>query len=189
MKAPGTIPSASNSKLFRPDLIDTAAAVLPSSKLGRRLKVVALVDPAIDRATAVLQKKCDSFVVSAYQDTRVYKNFEEFVKNMTPRERPRVIVIGSPPMFRGSLQSGRDIEAQILKHFPGVAIFVEKPIATGPVHEIQEGYEIAKMIHDSKTICSVGFVLPVPAHVMYLMWGQIHASVPQGSPEDEADYQ
>jgi len=150
---------------------------------------VALVDPAIERARAVLQKKCDSFVVSAYQDTRVYKTFDEFVKNMTPAERPRVVVIGSPPMFRGSLQPGRDIEVQILKHFPGVAIFVEKPIATGPAHEIQEGYEIAKMIHDNKTVCSVGSVLSVPADVLCLILGQIHASVPQGSPDDEADYQ
>jgi len=128
-------------------------------KLGRRLKVVALVDPAVERARAVLQKKCDSFVVSAYQDTRVYKNFDEFVKNTTKRERPKVFVIGSPPMYRGTLQPGRDIEAQILKHFPGVAIFVEKPIATGPNHEIEDGYQIAKMIHDSKTVCSVGYML------------------------------
>ncbi|KAF8628459.1 hypothetical protein AX15_003971 [Amanita polypyramis BW_CC] len=128
-------------------------------KLGRRLKVVAIVDPAVERSRAVLQKKCDSFVVSAYQDTRVYKTFEEFVKNMMPRERPRVIVIGSPPMYRGALKPGRDIEVQILKHLPGVAIFVEKPIATGPVEEIQEGYQIAKMVHDNKTVCSVGYML------------------------------
>ncbi|EKM82733.1 hypothetical protein AGABI1DRAFT_82474 [Agaricus bisporus var. burnettii JB137-S8] len=128
-------------------------------KLGRRLKVVALIDPAIDRATAVLQKKCDSFVVSAYQDTRVYKTLDDFVKNMTPKERPRAIIIGSPPMFRGSLQPGRDVEMQILKHFPGVAMFVEKPIATGSYEHAQDGYVIAKMITETKTICSVGYML------------------------------
>ncbi|KAF8959028.1 putative oxidoreductase C terminal-domain-containing protein [Flammula alnicola] len=128
-------------------------------KLGRRLKVVALVDPAIERATAVLQKKCDSFVVSAYQDTRVFKTFEDFVRNMSPRDRPRAIIVGSPPMFRGSTQPGRDIELQILKHFPGVAIFIEKPIATGPEEEIDEAFKIAKMIDDSNTICSVGYML------------------------------
>ncbi|KAF8636488.1 hypothetical protein AX17_003303 [Amanita inopinata Kibby_2008] len=128
-------------------------------KLGRRLKVVALIDPAIERSRAVLQKKCDSFVVSAYQDTRVFKSFDDYVKNMTPRERPRVIVIGSPPMFRGSMQPGRDIEMQILKHFPGVAVFIEKPIATGPAHEIEEGYQIARAIYDTKTVCSVGYML------------------------------
>ncbi|KIL69691.1 hypothetical protein M378DRAFT_175828 [Amanita muscaria Koide BX008] len=128
-------------------------------KLGRRLKVFAIVDPAIERAGAVLQKKCDSFVISAYQDTRVYKNFDEFVKNSGPRDRIKVFVIGSPPMYRGTLQPGRDVEAQIIKHFPGVAIFVEKPVATGPVNEIDEGYQIAKMILDNKTICSVGYML------------------------------
>ncbi|KAF5380876.1 hypothetical protein D9615_003901 [Tricholomella constricta] len=128
-------------------------------KLGRRLKVVALIDPAIERATAVLQKKCDSFVVSAYQDTRVFKTLEDFVKNMSPKDRPRAVIVGSPPMFRGSLQPGRDIEMQILKHFPGVAMFIEKPVATGPHHEIEDAFTIAKTITDSKTICSVGYML------------------------------
>ncbi|KDR81552.1 hypothetical protein GALMADRAFT_239573 [Galerina marginata CBS 339.88] len=128
-------------------------------KLGRRLKVVALIDPATERAISVLKMKCDSFVVSAYQDTRVFKTFDDFVRNMTPKDRPRIIVIGSPPMFRGSTQPGRDIELQILKHFPGVAIFVEKPIATGPQEEIDDGFKIAKMIDESNTICSVGYML------------------------------
>jgi predicted dehydrogenase len=119
---------------------------------------VALIDPAIERATAVLQKKCDSFVVSAYQDTRVYKTLDDFVKNMTPRERPRAIIIGSPPMFRGSLRAGKDVEVQILKHFPGVAMFIEKPIATGPHEYLQDGFQIAKMITETKTICSVGYM-------------------------------
>ncbi|KAJ6550193.1 putative oxidoreductase C terminal-domain-containing protein [Mycena capillaripes] len=115
-------------------------------KLGRRLKVVALIDPAIDRATAVLQKKCDSFVVSAYQDTRIFKTLEDFVKNMSPKDHPRAVIVGSPPMFRGCFIPGRDIEMQILKHFPGVAMFVEKPIATGPHHEIEDAFTIAKTI-------------------------------------------
>ncbi|KAG6832363.1 hypothetical protein H0H92_002631 [Tricholoma furcatifolium] len=128
-------------------------------KLGPRLKVVALIDPAIERATAVLQKKCESFVVSAYQDTRVFKTLEDFVKNMSAKDRPRAVIVGSPPMFRGSLQPGRDIEMQILKYFPGVAMFIEKPIATGAPHEIADLYTIAKTISDNKTICSVGYML------------------------------
>jgi predicted dehydrogenase len=118
---------------------------------------VALIDPAIDRATAALQKKCDSFVLSAYQDTRVFKTLEDFVKSMSPKDRPRAVIVGSPPMFRGSLAPGRDIEMQILKFFPGVAMFIEKPIATGAHHEIDDAFAIAKTISDSKTICSVGY--------------------------------
>lgn len=138
-------------------LVSTYCYLNHHSKLGLRLKVVALIDPAIERATAVLQKKCDSFVISAYQATRVFKTLEDFVKNMSPKDRPRAIVVGSPPMFRGTLQPGRDIEMQILKYFPGVAIFMEKPIATGPKHELEESFQIAKAISDSKAICSVGY--------------------------------
>ncbi|KAK7043625.1 hypothetical protein VNI00_008236 [Paramarasmius palmivorus] len=128
-------------------------------KLGRRLKVVAIIDPAIERATAVVQKKCDSFVVSAYEKTRIFKTLDDFVKNMSPRDRPRAVVVGSPPMFRGTLQPGRDIEMQIMKAFPGVALFIEKPIATGPQHEVSDALTIAKTIEESKTVCSVGYML------------------------------
>lgn len=78
------------------------------------------------------------------------------MKNMAPRDRPRAVIVGSPPMFRGTLKPGRDIEVQILKHFPGVAMFIEKPIATGPLYEIDDAFAIGKMISDSKTVCSIG---------------------------------
>ncbi|PIL24030.1 hypothetical protein GSI_13781 [Ganoderma sinense ZZ0214-1] len=128
-------------------------------KLGPRLKVVALIDPAVERATAVLQKKCETFVRSAYENTRVYKTLEDFVRNMSPRETPRAIIVGSPPMFRGTLQSGRDIETQIMKCFPGVAMFIEKPSATGPASELPEAFAVAKAISESGSICSVGYML------------------------------
>lgn len=128
-------------------------------KLGPRLKVVALIDPAIDRATSVLQKKCETFVRSAYENTRVFRTLEDFVKNMQPRDRPRAVIVGSPPMFRGTTQPGRDIELQIMRYFPGVAMFIEKPIATGPEGEITEAFKVSQMIDGSGTICSVGYML------------------------------
>ncbi|KAI0950651.1 hypothetical protein AcV7_009049 [Taiwanofungus camphoratus] len=128
-------------------------------KLGPRLKVVALIDPAVERASMVLQKKCETFVRSAYENTRVFKTLEDFVKNMSHKDTPRAVIVGSPPMFRGTTQSGRDIESQILRYFPGVAMFIEKPAATGPSSEIEEAFKVAKFIDDSNTICSVGYML------------------------------
>ena len=104
----------------------------------------------------MLQKKCDTFVRSAYENTRVFRTLDDFVKNMARRDAPRAFVVGSPPMFRGTTQHARDIELQILKHFPGVALFIEKPIATGPSSEIPEAFMVAQQIRDSNTICSVG---------------------------------
>ena len=115
-----------------------------------------MIDPAVERARSVLKKKCDSFVISAYQDTRVYKNVEEFIKNMSPREKPRAVIIGSPPMFRGTTLPGRNIEMQIMTHFPGIAMFIEKPIATGPKSELEEAFKVSKYITDNNVICSVG---------------------------------
>lgn len=104
----------------------------------------------------MLQKKCDSFVVSAYKDTRIFKSLDEYVKNRSELGRPHAFVIGSPPMFRGSTKPGRDVELQILKHFPGVALFIEKPVATHPDAEIEDAFAVAKAINSSGTVCSVG---------------------------------
>lgn len=81
---------------------------------------------------------------------------DEFIRNMSPRDKPRAVIVGSPPMFRGTTQPGRDIEMQIMRHFPGVAMFIEKPIATGPSSEIEEAFKVSKHITDNNVICSVG---------------------------------
>jgi len=128
-------------------------------KLGPRLNVVAIVDPAVERAAATVQAKCESFVRSAYEHTRICKSLDEFVNTMTKRELPKAVVIGSPPMFRGSTLQGRNIETQILKKFPGIALFVEKPVATGPFEELQEAFAVSKVIDDSGSVCSVGYML------------------------------
>jgi hypothetical protein len=118
--------------------------------------VVALIDPAVDRATATLFKKRETFVRSAYEGTRVFKTLDDFIQNMLPSERPRAFIIGSPPMFRGTTRPGSDIEIQILRSFPGIALFVEKPIATGPEEGIEEAFKVSQAITDSGVICSVG---------------------------------
>ncbi|KAI6118799.1 putative oxidoreductase C terminal-domain-containing protein [Pisolithus croceorrhizus] len=53
---------------------------------------------------------------------------------MTPKERPRAVVVGSPP-------------------YPCLS---KSPVATGPKSEINEGFTIARHISDSNSICSVG---------------------------------
>jgi len=87
-------------------------------KLGPRLKVVALIDPNAKVAQTVLERKRNSFVVSAYKDTRICSSLDDFVSTMKDHERPHAFIVGSPAAFRGSTDQGRDVELQILKHFP-----------------------------------------------------------------------
>lgn len=66
----------------------------------------------------------------------------------------RAFILGSPPAYRGSDLPGRDIELKLLKHFPGIPLFVEKPVSTGPASKT---FEIASSIQKSQTVCSVGY--------------------------------
>ena len=59
-------------------------------------------------------------------------------------------------MFRGSTKQGKDLELQIIDAFPGVPLFIEKPIATGPKEEVEDSFRVAKAIEGAGTICSVG---------------------------------
>ena len=157
--------------------------------MGRRFKVVGLVDPATDRAASALTQKRDSAVVSAYQDTRIFKTFLDFIQQMTPKDRPRAVIIGSPPMFRGSTHAGRDLELQVLKELPGVALFIEKPVATGPEEGIQDLFMIAKAINSSTTICSVGCdIYCLHGSLLTFYESQIHASLPEGRADNEANH-
>jgi hypothetical protein len=141
------------------------------------LRVVALVDPSLNRSNAVLQQKRATSVELAYRDTVAAKTIDEFVEQMQPHQRPSphilfavhpelswprlfyffsAIIIGSPPAYRGSDLPGADIELKLIKYFPGVAMFVEKPVATGSV---EHPLKVAKAIKASGAICSVGYVL------------------------------
>jgi len=125
-------------------------------KLQTRLRVVGIVDPAIDRAKEVINVKCATFVASAYKDARLCKDLDEFAKLATPAEYPHAIVIGSPAQFHGSNLPGQDLELQCLKHFPGVALFVEKPISCAPVKAC---YALADILEQKKQVVSVGYML------------------------------
>jgi hypothetical protein len=59
-------------------------------------------------------------------------------------------------MFRGTTQPGRDIELRVLEHLPGCALFLEKPIATGPREEIREAFEVARRMKEKGAVCGVG---------------------------------
>lgn len=57
-------------------------------KLGPRLKVTALIDPSTERAEKVLEGKRQSFVESAYRNTRVYKTIDDYHAALKQQKRP-----------------------------------------------------------------------------------------------------
>lgn len=125
-------------------------------KLQTRLRVVGIVDPAVERAQQVINIKTASFVQEAYKDARLCKDLDEFANAIKPDEKPHAIIIGSPAQYHGSNIPGQDLELQCLKHFPDAALFVEKPISCAPVPAC---YALADIFDQKKPVVSVGYML------------------------------
>ena len=68
----------------------------------------------------------------------------------------RIAVVGAPPFARGSDVPGRDLEQQLVSAFPGCALFVEKPVSSGPEDEC---WRVAKVLEDSGALVGVGYML------------------------------
>lgn len=125
-------------------------------KWGTRLNVVGLVDPNRVKADLELSKKRSSFVASAYQDTKWFANITDARKMLDGESSPHAIIVGAPPKFRGGLYSPANLELSILKCFPTSAMFLEKPITTGPSEEAEE---VGRRIAKSGNPVSVGYML------------------------------
>ncbi|GAA6016909.1 hypothetical protein JCM10207_007843 [Rhodosporidiobolus poonsookiae] len=128
------------------------------NRLGPRLKVVAILDPNATVAKARLDVKRNSFVESAYRDTRICANLDEFVSTMQEGERPHAFIVGSPAAFRGSTAQGKDFEMQVLRHFPEntPAMFIEKPLSADSV---DRALDVSRALVDNGTVVSVGYFL------------------------------
>ncbi|PKI83637.1 hypothetical protein MVES1_002471 [Malassezia vespertilionis] len=126
-------------------------------KLGPRLRVTALVDPDAKRAQEVLDMKRKSIAAGAYKDTQIYPDLEDYVQSVTKDTYPHALWVGTPPAFRGRLESGRNLEAVVVDKLPHVSMFIEKPVSTASVAET---WQVSQSICKKKdTIVSVGYML------------------------------
>ncbi|KAH9890095.1 putative oxidoreductase C terminal-domain-containing protein [Cubamyces lactineus] len=123
--------------------------------LGARLRVVALIDVDGARAKAAIDEKLASPVASAYADCKVYPTAMEAARSLLP-DVPHLAIVGAPPFARGTDIPGRDLELQLVKAFPRCALFVEKPVSSGPEDAC---WRVAKMLAKNGSIVGVGYML------------------------------
>lgn len=64
--------------------------------------------------------------------------------------------VGAPPAFRGRTESGRNLEQEIMKAFPNIGIFIEKPVSTGPV---DQALQVADELEAYPGPTGVGYML------------------------------
>ncbi|KAH9841957.1 putative oxidoreductase C terminal-domain-containing protein [Rhodofomes roseus] len=126
------------------------------SKLGKSLRVVGLVDPDQSRAAAALEGKLASEVAPAYVSCRAFSTVSEAAAALSDDLLPQLAVVGAPPFARGSDLSGKDLELQLTSAFPGCALFVEKPVSSGPVDGC---WRVAAELDKRRTLVGVGYML------------------------------
>ncbi|OAA58078.1 hypothetical protein SPI_06963 [Niveomyces insectorum RCEF 264] len=132
--------------------------------LGGRLRVVGIVDPSRERFEWVMVQKNVSAARASYADTRHYISVQEAAATLNSAAAEsaaagpvHLIILASPPQFRGSLTPGRDLEAQLVAAFGrGPAIFVEKPVTTGAA---EDAYAVARHLSASGNLVGVGYML------------------------------
>lgn len=128
--------------------------------LGRRLRVVGIVDPSRERFEWVMEQKQDSLALGCYRSTKHYCSIQEAASDLEASGRgrsPHLIMLATPPDCRGTMLPGRDLEAQLIRGFRSKpAIFVEKPVSTarGP-----EPASVSKLLMDSGNPVAVGYML------------------------------
>lgn len=131
--------------------------------LGSRLSVVGIIDPSKERFDWVMGRKRNSLAKDCYVKTRHYTTLQQAARERQVLEEDsgtgpiHLIILATPPQFRGSMVPGRDLEAQIVALFGnGPAIFAEKPVTTG---SFEEAYSVARHLKASGNIVSVGYML------------------------------
>jgi predicted dehydrogenase len=136
--------------------------------LGRRLQVLGIVDPSRERFDWVMEQKRICPAKDSYASTRHFKDVQEAADELkcggddgtakpTGTDEVDLIMLVAPPMFRGSLSPGKDLEAQLLTAFGNSpTIFAEKPVT---MSSASDTYAVARQLGSSGNIVAVGYML------------------------------
>ncbi|GBE82995.1 Uncharacterized protein SCP_0500380 [Sparassis crispa] len=69
---------------------------------------------------------------------------------------PHLAIVGAPPFARGTDLPGQDLELQLVRAFPSCALFIEKPVSSGPEDAC---WRVAAELEGRGTLVGVGYML------------------------------
>ncbi|GAB7344925.1 hypothetical protein MBLNU457_3360t1 [Dothideomycetes sp. NU457] len=126
--------------------------------LGPDLSVIGIIDPSTERVNQVLQQKKSSPAAPCYTGAQHYASIKDAEAGLAERQlKPDLVLLGSPPFYRGTKHAGRDLELQIIASFGSeCTIFAEKPVSTA---RPEESFPVAQALARSGNAVSVGYML------------------------------
>lgn len=133
--------------------------------LGRRLRVLGIVDPDLSRAQLKLQDKAHNPLISdCWIDAKVYPTIAEAKTALGDHTRLDFICNGCPPQFRGSDSPPRATDLQLMTHFKPRAMLIEKPLSTLDPREhltslLSTDEQLQRLCTTKATTIGVGYML------------------------------
>lgn len=126
-------------------------------KLGLRLRVLALIDPDLDRANKRIKEQTQ-VLPTAWTDTRAFPDAASAAQALEGANI-RLIINGTPPFLRGTMQPGADLDKTLLQAFPSAkAMLIEKPVAALPPTEGGRA-ELVQLMKEHNRVVGVGYML------------------------------
>ena len=132
---------------------------------GPALQFVALIDPDVTRAAeriAEKQRSNDRHVRSAWESTKVCPSIAEAASQLEASGHKPIdlVILGCPPHFRGTLQTGKRADIEMLESFPNAKAFlVEKPVAAINPFLSDDCDQVASRFAAAPGKASVGYML------------------------------
>lgn len=130
-----------------------------------KLHVLGLIDPNLARAAERIREKAgssDDQVRSSWSKAEAWGTISEAASSLAADQGQVVdlVILGCPPHFRGTLQSGKRADLEMLEHFPQArAYLVEKPVAAVNPFSTADCDEVASRFAASSGATSVGYML------------------------------
>ncbi|KAA8898478.1 hypothetical protein TRICI_006540 [Trichomonascus ciferrii] len=127
------------------------------SILGRaRLRVLALIDPSVQRVEHVLEQKANSEYAECYADTRRFADLHE-AEPFLQGQQVDLVLCAAPPYFRGTTLEGRNLEQHVTRACGGRPVmFTEKPIAMTRPDEPQR---LCGWLREHGAVIGVGYMM------------------------------
>lgn len=119
------------------------------------VNIVGIVDPLVEKAKAVLERRRSGKNSHMYQECNIYPDVATYLSTL--KTRPDAVFVGVPPAYHGCCESGKDIELQLIQ--AGYPVFIEKPVSVVPPEEFASyATKIQEAAAKNKVPVSVGYM-------------------------------
>jgi predicted dehydrogenase len=126
--------------------------------LGKRLNIVAIIDPNKQRVDSILKEKATTEYGFGYANTLHFMNIADAYVVLKDHQID-LFIIGAPPFFRGTTLPKKDIELELVRLFgTGPTYFTEKPVSSlRPEHPLAVSQKLKELGVDVKAF-GVGYM-------------------------------